>query len=58
MAKMCGAKGLIVGHFSARYQDATPLVEEARTVFPATEEAVEGQMYSVGLEVVEYSVHS
>ena len=58
MAKMSGAKGLIVGHFSARYQDATPLVEEARTVFPATEEAVEGQMYSVGLGVVEYSVQS
>ena len=25
---------LIIGHFSARYKDIIPLVEEARTIFP------------------------
>jgi len=33
---------LLVGHFSARYSDLQPLLEEARTVFPGTELAIEG----------------
>lgn len=49
IARQCGAKQLLLGHFSARYQDASPLIEEARTVFPYAEEAIEGQTYSVGL---------
>lgn len=39
---------LIIGHFSSRYTDADVLVEEARTVFPATEKAVEGLVVPVG----------
>ncbi|MFM1792301.1 MAG: hypothetical protein RLZZ252_655 [Bacteroidota bacterium] len=49
IAKQSGAKQLLLGHFSARYQDAAPLIEEARTVFPYAEEAIEGQTYSIGL---------
>ena len=30
------AKHLILGHFSKRYNDTRPLVEEARTIFPST----------------------
>jgi ribonuclease Z len=49
IAKLSGAKQLLLGHFSARYQDAAPLIEEARTVFPNAEEAVEGETYTVGV---------
>lgn len=31
-----GAKKLLITHFSSRYPDARPLLEEARSVFPAT----------------------
>ena len=34
-------------HFSSRYKDAAPLVEEARTLFPATEEAKEMHTYEI-----------
>ena len=35
-AREAGAKNLIIGHFSSRYDDETPLLEQAREVFPAT----------------------
>lgn len=35
-AKQIGAKHLLIGHFSSRYKDVTPLVEEARAIFPDT----------------------
>ena len=38
----------MIGHFSARYNDATPLLEEARSIFPNTVEAIEGVTLSVG----------
>lgn len=34
IAKMAGAGKLILGHFSSRYSDLQPLLEEARSVFP------------------------
>lgn len=34
IAKMAGAGKLILGHFSSRYIDLQPLLEEARAVFP------------------------
>jgi ribonuclease Z len=34
-------KQLVIGHFSARYEDETPLIEEARTVFANTIQAKE-----------------
>lgn len=39
---------LIIGHFSARYKDITPLVEESRTLFPSTFPAIDGKSYEVG----------
>lgn len=43
-----GAESLIIGHFSSRYRDASPLVQEAREIFPATWQAVDGMTYNVG----------
>ncbi len=34
IAKMAGAGRLILGHFSSRYTDLQPLLDEARSVFP------------------------
>jgi len=42
------AEALIIGHFSARYKDVNPLVEEARTVFPNTFPAIDGATYEIG----------
>jgi ribonuclease Z len=39
---------LIIGHFSARYKEIEPLVEEARTIFPETYPAIDGKSYEVG----------
>src|SRR5450759_503721 len=39
---------LIIDHFSARYKDISPLVDEARTVFSATYPAIDGMTYEVG----------
>ncbi|HEX7492945.1 MAG TPA: ribonuclease Z [Bacteroidales bacterium] len=39
---------LIIGHFSARYKEVSPLVEEARTIFPETYPAIDGRSYEVG----------
>jgi ribonuclease Z len=39
---------LIIGHFSARYKDITPLVDEARTIFSETYPAIDGKSYEVG----------
>ena len=42
VAREAGAKHLILGHFSKRYLDENPLLEEACSVFPATCLANEG----------------
>jgi ribonuclease Z len=42
------AGSLIIGHFSSRYKDASLLVEEAREIFPATFQAIEGNTYIIG----------
>jgi ribonuclease Z len=47
IAKKGMVKKLIIGHFSARYKDLSPLLAEARTVFPTTELAVEGCRFIV-----------
>jgi len=39
---------LIIGHFSSRYKSISLLVDEARTIFPATFAAVDGMSYEVG----------
>lgn len=35
-ARDAGARRLLITHFSSRYPDATPLLEEARAIFPDT----------------------
>jgi ribonuclease Z len=42
IALKAGVGRLLIGHFSARYEDVQPLVEEARVVFPETYAAEEG----------------
>jgi ribonuclease Z len=43
IAKEAEVKRLLIGHFSARYKDLNPLLEEARNVFPQTYLAQEGE---------------
>jgi ribonuclease Z len=40
-----GVKQLLVGHFSSRYRDLSPLLAEAREVFPNTRIAKEGTVF-------------
>jgi len=47
IAQKAGAKHLLLGHFSARYKDLTPFLEEARSVFPETSLAKEGQVHKL-----------
>ena len=42
VAREAGVKQLILGHFSKRYLDETPLLQEAQSLFPATRLANEG----------------
>ncbi|MCY4778287.1 ribonuclease Z [Sphingobacterium sp. UT-1RO-CII-1] len=42
-----GAKQLLLGHYSARYKDLTPLLEEAQAVFPNTMLSEEGKWFLV-----------
>ncbi|PID93463.1 MAG: ribonuclease Z [Bacteroidetes bacterium] len=44
IAQRAGVKKLIIGHFSSRYRDISPLLEQAREVFPATEAAEDGMV--------------
>ena len=46
-AKTASAGKLMIGHFSARYDDLTPLLEEAQSVFPDTVLAEEGKVYKI-----------
>lgn len=46
IAKMAGVKKLIIGHFSSRYKDITPLLNEAREIFPETYTAEDGLIFS------------
>ena len=36
IAKKANVKQLVIGHFSARYEDESVLLEEAQMVFPET----------------------
>ena len=42
-----GAKSLIIGHFSSRYREIAPLVDEARTIFPCTLPAIDGKSFDI-----------
>lgn len=43
IAKLAGAKKLLLGHYSTRYKDLTPLLSEARVVFKETYLSQEGE---------------
>jgi ribonuclease Z len=47
LAKKANVKKLIIGHFSARYKNLSPLLMEARNVFSNTELALEGLKFAV-----------
>ncbi|HHP7242817.1 MAG TPA: ribonuclease Z [Cyclobacteriaceae bacterium] len=47
IAKKAEAGKLLIGHFSTRYKDLAPLLEEARAVFYNTELAMEGVTFVV-----------
>lgn len=47
VAKAAGVKKLLIGHFSAKYNDLEPLACEAKTNFENTECAIEGACYLV-----------
>jgi ribonuclease Z len=47
IAKKAGVKRLMIGHFSARYDDEAPLLREAREIFPNTILANEGLRVNV-----------
>lgn len=47
VAKTTGAAKLLIGHFSSRYKQLQPLLDEAKSVFENTELAVEGITYPI-----------
>jgi ribonuclease Z len=53
VAHDAGARRLLLGHFSARYDDPAPLVAEARAVFANTEAAEELRRYALDPRRVE-----
>jgi len=40
-------KQLAIGHYSIRYEDETPLLEEAQSIFPNTVASQEGMTISL-----------
>ena len=47
MGKAVGAKKLLIGHFSAKYDNLEPLLAEAKEIFKETELAIEGNVFSI-----------
>ena len=43
LAKKANVVKLVIGHFSARYKELQPLLEEAHSIFPKTILAIEGE---------------
>jgi ribonuclease Z len=50
LAKLAGAKKLLIGHFSSRYKDALLFENEARQVFKNTTGVNDGDIYSIPQE--------
>lgn len=46
-AREAGVKNLLLGHYSKRYLDETPLLNEAREIFPNTHLTDEGKVFTV-----------
>ena len=47
IALKSGVKKLLIGHYSARYDDLQPMLDEARAIFPDTELAVDGCVFEI-----------
>ena len=47
IAALAGVDRLLVGHFSARYKDLNPILEEAKSIFPNTSLAIEGEEFVI-----------
>jgi ribonuclease Z len=47
IAYLAAVDRLLLGHFSARYKDLVPILEEARAIFVNTELAIEGQEFII-----------
>ena len=47
IAKNANVTRLVIGHFSARYKDLIPMLNEARAIFPETALAIEGSKFYV-----------
>ena len=47
VAAKANVKKLLIGHFSARYKDLQPLLDEAKAVFPETQLAIEGKTFEI-----------
>ena len=47
IAHKAGVIKLIIGHYSQRYSDLQPLLDEAQSVFEDTELGVEGEIYEI-----------
>ena len=47
VAVKANAKRLLIGHFSARYRELEPMLQESLTLFPNTRLAIEGQTFEV-----------
>lgn len=44
-ARLAGVGKLIIGHYSARYSDVKPFLDEAQAIFPATHAATDGAVF-------------
>ena len=47
IARQANVGTLLIGHFSSRYRNLSPLLEEAKTVFTNTSLAIEGQDFTI-----------
>jgi ribonuclease Z len=47
IARSAGVSNLLLGHFSARYKDLEPILQEAKNIFPSTELALEGSTFVI-----------
>lgn len=47
IASLAGVSKLLLGHFSARYKDPAPILEEALPIFANTQLAIEGEQHSI-----------
>ncbi len=47
IAKMADVGKLLIGHYSSRYKDLTPLEEEARSIFENSQVALQGEIHAI-----------